>query len=82
MFCRFTIDGLVQNEYGSLSGYIESISSDAITMEGNTYFKVTVSFDATELVSRTGKEVPIVNGMTAKVWTIYKQRTYMESILE
>ena len=82
MLCRFTVDGLVQNEYGSVSGVVESISSDATVSEGKTVFKMTISFTTTELVGKSGKAVPILNGMTVRTWTTYEEMTYLDYFLE
>lgn len=82
MLCHFTVDGLVQNEYGSVSGVVESISSDATVSEGKTVFKMTISFTTTELIGKNGKAVPILNGMTVRTWTTYEEMTYLDYFLE
>jgi len=80
--CTFTVDGLLQTEYGSVKGEIKAIASDATMSENGAFFKVTVSFDDTELSGKGGDTVSIINGMTVRVWTVYEEATYMQYFLE
>ena len=80
--CRFTVDGLLQNEYGSVKGTVRSISSDGIVSENAVMFKVTVSFEDSSVKDSKGNEVKIVNGMTSTVWTVYEKSTYLKYFLD
>lgn len=80
--CRFTVDGLVQNEFGSVEGVLSRISSDASVHEEQVVFRCEISFDKTKLVGDRGYEVSIVNGMTVNAWVIYEKITYMQYFLE
>lgn len=76
--CRFTVDGLVQTEYGSVSGRVLSISSDA-TLQGNgAFFKIVIEFDADSVEDSKGGKVNLVNGMTVRVWITYEKITYLK----
>ncbi len=80
--CRFTVDGLLQTEFGSMEGRVESISSDATVSDSGAFFRVTVSFEGRSLTDDRGNEVSIVNGMTVRMWTVYEKSTYMDYFLE
>ena len=80
--CRFSIDGLLQTEFGTVEGKVESISSDATISDSGAYFRIIVSFDKDRLIDRSGSEVTIKNGMTVQMWTVYEKSTYMDYFLE
>ena len=80
--CKFTVDGLMQSEFGCIKGTIKSIANDATMSENGAFFKVVVSFTDVVLKDKDGKEVEIINGMTVRVWTIYEKYTYMEYFLD
>ena len=80
--CKFTVDGLMQSEFGCIKGTIKSIANDATMSEKGAFFKVVVSFTDVVLKDKDGKEVEIINGMTVRVWTIYEKYTYMEYFLD
>ena len=79
---RFTVDGLLQTEFGSVEGVIDSISADATLSDNGAFFKVTVRFTDTELTGKHGEAVTIKNGMTVRTWTVYEKSTYMDYFLE
>lgn len=81
--CKFTINGLLQSEYGEVEGMIESISSNTIRDNNSgLYFRVTVSFDAEFLKDKNGEEVPIINGMQTNVWVVYEKSTYFQYFID
>lgn len=80
--CRFTIDGLLQNEYGSVKGTVKTISSDAIISDSNVLFKVTIVFDGSSLTDSKGDAIDIVNGMTAGIWVVYEKVTYLKYFMD
>lgn len=80
--CKFTVDGLLQSEYGCVEAKILSISEDATESKEGAYFKVIVVFDNDILTSDKGKTVEIVNGMSVSMWVIYENATYIEYFLE
>lgn len=80
--CRFSIDGLLQTEFGTVEGKVESISSDATISDSGAYFRIIVSFDKDRLIDRSGSEVTIKNGMTVRMWTVYEKSTYMDYFLD
>lgn len=80
--CKFTVDGLMQSEYGVVKGTVKSIANDATMTENGAFFKVVVSFTDPVLVDKDGNEIEIVNGMSVRVWTIYEKYTYMEYFLD
>ncbi len=83
---QITIDGLIQNVYGSISGKISRIDSDVSTKEdrtGTTYgFKIRISMDADYLISTKGEKIDIKNGMTGVARITYDKITYFDYALE
>lgn len=80
--CRFIIDGLLQSEYGSVIGRIESISSDVSLTDSGAFFKVKVKYDQDHMTDSKGNRVNIINGMTVKTWCIYEKSTYLKHFLD
>lgn len=80
--CKFTVDGLLQSEYGCIVGTIKSIANDATMSENGAFFKVVVSFTDVVIKDKDGNEVEIINGMTVRAWVIYDKYTYMEYFLD
>ena len=80
--CHFTVNGLLQSEYGSIDGKIESITSDASLTDSGAYFKVKVSYDADHMTDSKGNKVDIVNGMTVNTWCVYEKSTYLKYFLD
>jgi multidrug resistance efflux pump len=80
--CKFTVDGLPQTEYGSISGNVLSISSDAILQGNGAFFKTVIEFDADSIEDSKGGKVSLVNGMTVRVWITYEKMTYLKYWLD
>jgi len=80
--CKFTVDGLAQTEYGTISGTVLSISSDAILQGNGAFFKVTIRFDAETIEDSKGGKVNLVNGMTVRGWITYEKMTYLDYWLD
>lgn len=76
------ISGLPQSEYGTLSGIVESIASDATTLDSGLYFKVVVRMEGNELASGSGTSVELTDGMTAEIRIRYGEITYFDYFLE
>ena len=83
---KITIDGLIQNVYGSLNGRIKQIDSDVTyrefergTMQG---FRIKVSLDEDYLISTAGEKINIVNGMTAVARITYDQVSYFDFVID
>ena len=83
---QITIDGLIQNVYGTISGKIIRIDSDVSTREdrSGTFhgFKIRVSMDADYLISTKGEKIDIKNGMTGVARITYDKITYFDYALE
>ena len=75
--CRFTINGLSQNNYGSITGTISSISNDAIITQDGAYFRVIIDYSANYISSFNGMRIQLTNGMTVSIWIIYEESTYL-----
>lgn len=80
--CRFTVDGLLQTEFGCVNGKIHSIADDATITKEGAFFKIRVSFDDQALIDDKGNQIEILNGMSVKTWTIYEKNTYMDYFLD
>jgi len=64
--CTFTVDGLLQTEYGIVKGEVASIAIDT-TMSGIGFPQGYGIFDATGPSGKDGGGAFIINGMTARV---------------
>ena len=80
--CRFTVDGLLQTEFGCIKGRIYSIANDATVTKDGSFFKVKVAFEDQALVDDKGNMIEIINGMSVKTWTVYERNTYMQYFLD
>lgn len=80
--CRFTVDGLLQTEFGCIKGKIYSIANDATVTKDGAFFKIMVSFDDQALIDDKGNQIEIINGMSVKTWTVYEKNTYMDYFLD
>lgn len=78
------IGGLLQSEYGTISGKVISIDEDATidNENGNVFFKVKVKPDKTYLEDSKGERVNLTLGMVAETRVKYEKITYMKYILE
>lgn len=73
---KVRVDAYPYNEYGELSGSIESIGSDALEPDEkfNYYrFPVTISLSSTTL-NRGGRKLPLLTGMSVNANIILRQR--------
>ncbi len=80
--CKFTVDGLLQTEFGCARGQVLSIADDATVSEKGAFFKVIVAFDNGVLKDKDGNQIEILNGMTVRMWIVYEKCTYMEYFLD
>ena len=76
--CKFTVDGLPRTEYGSVSGKVRSIGSDAIIQNNGAFFRIVIEFDADAIEDSKGGMVNLVNGMTVRAWITYEKMTYLK----
>lgn len=78
------IDGLMQSEFGVISGTVTEIDSDAtINQEkGSIFFKVKVKPDNNYLENKKGKKVNLSIGMTSEVRIKYDKISYFKYILD
>lgn len=76
------VSGLIQSDYGVLTGVVKEIDSDMSTDdEGKAFFKVRILPDTDYLINKSGNKVNISNGMSVETRIIYDQITYMEYLL-
>ena len=83
---QIEIDGLAQNIYGTVSGNVIQIDSNATIKESSQgatsqVFKVFISLDTDYLVNKMGDKVQIVNGMSGTARIQYDELTYLDYIL-
>lgn len=83
---QIEIDGLAQNIYGTVSGNVIQIDSNATIKESSQtttsqVFKVLISLDSDYLVNKMGEKVQIANGMSGTARIQYDELTYWDYIL-
>lgn len=84
---QITVDGLIQNVYGTITGHVIQIDSN-VSFQENTegvkdrLFRILVEMDSDYLVSRSGEKVNIKNGMSTELSIVYDRVTYFEFVLE
>ncbi len=78
------VNGLMQSEYGVLTGKIVQIDSDATIDQnnGNVTFKAKVKPDANYLSSKKGDKVFLSAGMTSEVRINYDKISYFKYVLD
>lgn len=81
------VNGLMQSVYGTISGTVTQISSDATTQEGSDgssqlVFKVLIHPDTLYVISNNGDKVDLTNGMTVETRIQYKQITYFDYVMQ
>ncbi|MBU3229168.1 HlyD family secretion protein [Clostridium algidicarnis] len=78
------VGGLLQSEYGTISGKVISIDEDATidNEKGNVYFKVKVKPDKTYLEDTKGEKVNLTIGVVTETRVKYEKITYMRYFLE
>lgn len=84
---QIVVDGLSQSVYGTISGTVEQIDSNVTTQQGQDgsatqVFKVRIAMDSDYMVSQSGEQVEITNGMTAVARIQYDKVTYFNYVLE
>jgi hypothetical protein len=80
--CTIAVTGLVQSVYGTLTGTVTSIDSDITSSGSSTAYKLTIVPDSTYLVSKSGNQVSLANGMSVETRIQYDEITYFEYIME
>ena len=81
--CTIAITGLAQTAYGTLTGTVTAIDSDVTSSSnGNAFYRVTVRPDSTYLVSKSGDQVDLANGMSVTARVQYDEVTYFQYTLE
>lgn len=76
-----TVDGLIQNEYGTVSGTLIEIDTDATYTENGNYYKCIIELDKQYIESKDNK-VEFILGMQFNTRIIYEETTYMKYFLE
>jgi len=77
----FAVSGLAQSEYGTISGELVSINTDASVIENNYYFKIYVKLDCYEIKSNK-KTINLSYGMQGEVRIVYSETTYLKYFFE
>lgn len=80
--CTIAVSGLIQSVYGTLTGTVTSIDSDITTMNNTAAYKLTIKPDNTYLVSKSGNQVSISNGMSVETRIQYDEITYFDYVME
>lgn len=81
------VSGLMQSVYGTISGKVIQIDSNATLQEGSdgsstAVFKIKVKPDYRYLASKSGDKIDLSNGMTAEVRIQYDKETYFNYVIE
>ena len=84
---EMAVSGLTQTVYGTITGTVKQIDSNATSIEESdegtsTAFKVKIIPDYTYLISKSGEKINISNGMTVEARIEYDKVTYFNYILE
>lgn len=80
--CTIAVSGLLQSVYGTLTGTVTSIDSDITSSDSAAAYKVTITPDSTYLVSKSGNQVSISNGMSVETRIQYDEVTYFDYVME
>lgn len=75
---EIAVSGILQNEYGVLTGKIKSIDNDATVNQDNSavYYKVKIILDNTGLTNKSGETTTISLGMVTQCNIQYKDSTW------
>jgi multidrug resistance efflux pump len=76
------IDGLIQNEYGVLTGNLISIDSDVTDTDDGSYYIGEVQINQNYLVSSKEEIVNLEKGMQGEVRVKYEQTSYLYYFLD
>lgn len=84
---KISVSGLTQSVYGTISGKVIQIDSNATTQEGNegenaTFFKIKVKPDYCYLTSKAGEKIDLTNGMSVEARIQYDKVTYFHYVIE
>ncbi|MCW3793169.1 HlyD family efflux transporter periplasmic adaptor subunit [Paenibacillus sp. LS1] len=81
---RFHFAAFPLEEYGSVLGKIESISSDALVnpQDGSTYYVVEASLESIQLKDALGQQEQIKSGMQTEAHIITEQKSALQWLLE
>lgn len=80
--CTIAVSGLIQSVYGTLTGTVTSIDSDVTSINNTAAYKLTIKPDNTYLVSNSGNQVSISNGMSVETRIQYDEITYFDYVME
>ncbi len=80
--CTIAVTGLIQSVYGTLTGTVTAIDSDVTANESTAAYKLTIKPDSTYLVSNSGNQVSISNGMSVETRIEYDEITYFDYVME
>ncbi len=80
---EIAVGGVMQTDYGVLTGKVTAISTDSTqTEDGNVYYVVTVRPDSTQLTDKKGNKVNLTVGMIGEVRIKYDQTTWLNWMIE
>ncbi|WP_339167740.1 HlyD family efflux transporter periplasmic adaptor subunit [Paenibacillus sp. FSL R5-0341] len=81
---RFHFAAFPLEEYGSVLGKIDSISSDALVnpQDGSTYYVVEASLESIQLKDALGQQEQIKSGMQTEAHIITEQKSALQWLLE
>lgn len=80
--CTIAVTGLTQSVYGTLTGTVTAIDSDVTAVNNTGVYKLTIKPDSTYLVSKSGNQVSISNGMSVETRIQYDEITYFDYVME
>lgn len=80
--CTIAVTGLIQSVYGTLTGTVTAIDSDVTSSDTVSAYKLTIKPDSTYLVSNSGNQVSISNGMSVETRIQYDEITYFDYVME
>ncbi len=81
---KYNIAALPYNQYGILDGYVTSISSDALVMDGqySGYYQIECSIANTELTDKDGNTGTVGIGMELDAKIVTQEKTILRYLLE
>lgn len=79
---RIQVDAFNYNEWGTLTGRVESISNDFILINNQPIFKVRCSLDKNYLMLKNGTKGQLKKGMTVKARFLLSERPALNLLYE
>lgn len=76
------INGLSQNEYGTIKGKVISISKDSIVSNDNRLYIVIIKIEKDSISNSKGETIDLKVGMSVESRIIYSETTYLKYFLE